>query len=84
MLGNRDGIDNWQSIPVHLRHSAGRQITPACPARWRILKEIEVQINRSFKGQGDSWSSRGADHLAYHSAFRAIPMLGITGRTKPL
>jgi hypothetical protein len=84
MLGNRDGIDNWQSIPVHLRHSADGRSRRCARAGRGTLKEIEVQINRSFKGQGHSWSSRGAEHLAYHSAFRAIPMLGITGRTKPL
>jgi hypothetical protein len=64
ILGNREGIDNWQLVPSKLRRSIGRKIAPVRCGSGVIEKNIEVQINRRFKRQGRSWSRRGAEHLA--------------------
>ena len=64
ILGNRDGIDNWHSIPGSLRRSFGRKLAPVRSGSGVIEKNIEVRIGRRFKRQGRSWSRRGAEHLA--------------------
>ena len=63
ILGNRDSIDNWRSIPATLRRSIGRKLAPVRAGGGAIEKNIEVQINRRFKRQGRSWTRRGAEHL---------------------
>ncbi len=65
-------ITGRASLCICVTRRDGRSRRRARPG-WRILKEIEVQINRSFKGQGDSWSSRGAEHLAYQLCFQSDP-----------
>ena len=64
ILGNRDGIDNWHSIPAALRRSLGRKLAPVRAGSGAIEKNIEVRINRRFKRQGRSWTRQGAEHLA--------------------
>ena len=64
ILGNRDGIDAWHSIPPHLRRSIGRRLAPVRAGSGGVEKNIEVRINRRFKRQGRSWSRNGAEHLA--------------------
>jgi Uncharacterised protein family (UPF0236) len=64
LLGNRDGIDNWRTIPARLRRSIGRNIAPVRAGSGVIEKNIEVRINRRFKRQGRSWTQPGAEHLA--------------------
>ena len=64
ILGNRDGIDNWHSIPAALRRSIGRKLAPVRAGSGVVEKNIEVRINRRFKRQGRSWSQAGAEHLA--------------------
>lgn len=64
LLGNRDGIDNWHSIPPPLRRSLGRKLAPVRAGSGVVEKNIEVRINRRFKRQGRSWTRSGAEHLA--------------------
>ncbi|HZD08423.1 MAG TPA: UPF0236 family protein [Candidatus Limnocylindrales bacterium] len=64
ILGNRDGLDNWHHIPSALRRSIGRRLAPVRSGSGAIEKNIEVRINRRFKGQGRSWTKGGAEHLA--------------------
>jgi len=64
ILGNRDGIDNWHSIPSALRRSLGRRLAPVRSGSGVIEKNIEVHIARRFKRQGRSWTRPGAEHLA--------------------
>lgn len=51
ILGKRDGIDNWHSIPAALRRSLGRKLAPVRAGSGAIERNIEVRINRRFKRQ---------------------------------
>jgi hypothetical protein len=64
ILGNREGIDNWHSIPSPLRRSLGRRLAPVRSGSGVIEKNIEVHVGRRFKRQGRSWTRSGAEHLA--------------------
>lgn len=64
VLGNREGIDNWQLIPARLRRSIGRKLAPVRAGSGAIEKNIEIRIARRFKCQGRSWTRPGAEHLA--------------------
>jgi len=52
LLGNRDGIDNWQQIPAGLRRTVGRRPARVKAGSGGVEKNLEVRINRRFKRQG--------------------------------
>lgn len=63
VLGNREGIDAWNTLPASLRRSAGRAAATVKCGSGAVEKNIEVAINRRFKGQGRSWNRQRAEHL---------------------
>lgn len=63
ILGNREGIDAWQDLPDHLRHSIRRSTAPVKCGSGAVEKNIEVEINRRFKRQGRSWNRLRAQRL---------------------
>jgi len=63
ILGNREGIDAWKSLPAVLRRSAGSTPPIVKCGSGAVEKNIEVAINRRFKGQGRSWNRQRAEHL---------------------
>ena len=64
ILGNREGIDSLHQIPKKLRTAHGRQEPVVKVGTGGVEKNIEVVINRRFKGQGRSWNPRRANYLA--------------------
>jgi hypothetical protein len=63
LLGNRDGIDNWQKDPILLTSLPRTQDRSRARRSWRVIeRNIEVRINRRFKRQGRSWSRNGTEH----------------------
>lgn len=64
VLGNREGIDSLHLIPKKLRTAHGRQEPVVKVGTGGVEKNIEVMINRRFKGQGRSWNPRRANYLA--------------------
>jgi hypothetical protein len=80
ILGNRDGIDNWHSVPPRLRRSLGRRLAPVRSGSGAIEKNIEVRINRRFKRQGAQLESRRSrtsrpTALAPNSSRRLDPLV---------
>lgn len=63
LLGNREGIDNWSSLPAAWRRNAGRAVAAVKCGSGAVEKNIEVQINRRFKRQGRSWNRLRAERL---------------------
>jgi hypothetical protein len=64
VLGNREGIDSWNELPRSLRTTRGRREAAIKAGTGAIEKNIEVFINRRFKGQGRSWNPKRAGYLA--------------------
>lgn len=64
VLGNREGIDAWNEIPKALRTTRGRREAAIKFGTGGIEKNIEVFLNRRFKGQGRSWNPKRAGYLA--------------------
>ena len=64
VLGNREGIDAWNEIPRKLRTTRGRREAAIKFGTGGIEKNIEVFLNRRFKGQGRSWNPKRAGYLA--------------------
>ena len=60
---NQAGIDAWRRIPASLRRGRGRRPPAVKAGSGAVEKNIEVRINRRFKGQGRSWSREGAERL---------------------
>jgi len=63
LLGNREGIDNWASLPAAWRRSVGRAAATVKCGSGAVEKNIEVEINRRFKRQGRSWNRLRAERL---------------------
>jgi hypothetical protein len=63
LLGNREGIDNWKTLPAGLRRGTGRTAPPVKCGSGAVEKNIEVAINRRFKRQGRSWHPVRAERL---------------------
>jgi len=63
LLGNREGIDAWRTLPATLRRSTGSTPPVVKCGSGAVEKNIEVTINRRFKGQGRSWNPQRAEHL---------------------
>jgi len=78
VLGNREGIDAWNSIPVGWRTSSGRTAPLVKCGSGAIEKNIEVAINRRFKRQGRSWNPQRAEHLLQLKLLAADPRLWST------
>lgn len=64
VLGNREGIDAWNEIPKSLRTTRGRREAAIKFGTGGVEKNIEVFLNRRFKGQGRSWNPERAGYLA--------------------
>jgi len=64
VLGNREGIDAWKDIPKALRTTRGRREAAIKFGTGGVEKNIEVFLNRRFKGQGRSWNPKRAGYLA--------------------
>jgi hypothetical protein len=63
ILGSREGIDAWKTLPASLRRSIGRTAAPVKCGSGAVEKNIEVEINRRFKRQGRSWNRLRAQRL---------------------
>jgi len=63
ILGNREGIDAWKNLPPSLRRSTGSTPPVLKCGSGAVEKNIEVSLNRRFKGQGRSWNPQCAEHL---------------------
>lgn len=63
VLGNREGIDAWHSIPAGWRTRSGRTAAKVKCGSGAVEKNIEVTINRRFKRQGRSWNPLRAEYL---------------------
>ena len=63
VLGNREGIDAWHSVPAGWRTRSGRTAAMVKCGSGAVEKNIEVTINRRFKRQGRSWNPHRAERL---------------------
>jgi hypothetical protein len=73
ILGNREGIDAWKSLPPTLRRRVGSTPPVLKCGSGAVEKNIEVAINRRFKGQGRSWNPQRAEHLLQLKLLSAQP-----------
>lgn len=73
ILGNREGIDAWKTLPALLRRSAGARPPAIKWGSGAVEKNIEVAINRRFKGQGRTWNPNRAEHLLQLKLLAADP-----------
>jgi len=73
LLGNREGIDNWKSLPAGLRRSVRRRPAVIKSGSGAVEKNIEVEINRRFKKQGRSWNPLRAERLVQLKRLIAQP-----------